>query len=264
VPAPRFRRGAALLGLAAIVASAAASRVATSPAAVTGAPTAVTGDVSDVHVDSAVLRGTVQPNGLQTSYHFEFGRGTRLSRSTRAQVVTGTAPVAISAPVARLAWGTEYRYRLVATNPAGSDAGEIRTFSSLDPRLGGEFTVRARIRRGGSPFHQRRGDVVRREYRFASHCPNALCPSVTLKRHGKRGVFGSGLDRRRAGVYAGVERFGGGWCDDGLRFKSRTRVFVRVIALDGDRARRVKGKLRPRVSGCVHGSERATFGGRRR
>jgi hypothetical protein len=250
--------------LAVIVASAAASRVASSPAAVTGAPTAVTGDVSDVHVDSAVLRGTVQPNGLPTSYHFEFGRGKRLLRSTRAQIVTGTAAVTVSAPVARLAWGTDYRYRLVATNAAGSDTGATKTFTSLDPRLGGGFTVRARIRRGGRPFHQRRGDVVRREYRFAAHCPGALCPSVTLKRRGKRGVFGSGLNRRGAGVYAGVERFGGGWCDDGLRFKSRTRVFVRVVALDGDRARRVKGTLRPRVSGCVRGSERATFGGRRR
>jgi hypothetical protein len=264
VPTPRFRRGAALLGLAVIAASAAASRVATSPAAVTGAPTAATGDVSDVHVDSAVLHGTVQPNGLATSYHFEFGRGNRLPRSTRAQVVTGTAPVAVSAPVARLAWGTGYRYRLVATNPAGSHTGETKTFTSLDPRLGGRFTVRARVRRGGRPFHQHRGDVVRRDYRFAAHCPGALCPSVTLKRRGKRGFFGSGLNRRRAGVYAGVERFGGGRCDDGLRFKSRTRVFVRVVALDGDRARRVKGKLRPRVSGCVHGSERATFGARRR
>src|SRR5262249_25428065 len=65
----------------------------------------------------ATLRGEIEPSGLETKYHFTYGRGESYDQNTPTQVLApGDGPVAIDAPVTGLAEGTEYHVRLIAEN----------------------------------------------------------------------------------------------------------------------------------------------------
>ena len=186
---------------------------------------------------------------------------------TRRQLKTlepGTAPVEVSGLARGLTFGTTYTYRLVATNDFGPATGAALQFTTIDPRLAGRFEMRVKVRHGGSVFRQHRGDVFSRDYRLETSCSGSRCPSLRVRREGQRGHFHAVLDRKRAGLYSGTERFDGGRCDNGLRFKSRVRLELRVVRVTGNSARRVEGALKPKVTGCVTGSERASFAGTRR
>jgi hypothetical protein len=226
-------------------------------------PTVTTGVASDLHTSSAVLNATVNPNGLPTTYEFEYGRTARYGSATsRANAGTGTTPVAVDARIDGLRPGTTYHFRIVASNEAGADAGADGTFTTLEPRVSGRFAVRLRIKGAGGVYGGRKGAVVHRTYGFDPTCSGSRCPTIHLVRRGQRGHFRSTLDRVRTGVYRGVERFGGGLCDNGLRFHSRAPIKVVAKRLRGDRATRIKGKVKVLVGGCAHGRERAPFKGR--
>ena len=226
-------------------------------------PTAATGPASDVHVGSARLTGTVTPNGLTTTYRFEYGRTAGYGSATRAtDAGSGTAPVRAVADVGGLAPGTVYHYRLVATNRLGTAFGADATVTTRDPRLRGRYRVRLRVAGGGAAFGERRGDVFHRTYRFRPRCQGPLCRAVKLKRRGRRGHFRSTLRRASSGVYTGTERFRRGRCDDGLTFHTAAPIRVAVKRTAGDRAARIRGKLRVRMRGCRSGGERARMRGR--
>ncbi len=95
----------------------------------TKAPVANTGAASSVIFNSATLNGTVNPNGLSTTYIFQWGRTTSYGFAT---VVTsagsGTGYVAASARITGLRFYTVYHYRLVATNSAGTTYGADQSF----------------------------------------------------------------------------------------------------------------------------------------
>jgi hypothetical protein len=116
-----------------------------SGAAAAGPPLVEATWVTGVTSSSAVLRAEIDPEGLNTHYHFEYltlaayeanleageepFAGAR--RASEAGIGGGTAPVPVSftliAPLNPLAPGTGYRYRAVAVNEAGSAAGPART-----------------------------------------------------------------------------------------------------------------------------------------
>ncbi|HEX4669369.1 MAG TPA: hypothetical protein VH275_05285 [Solirubrobacterales bacterium] len=89
--------------------------------------------VADVTSTSAVLRAEINPNGLATSYRFEYlteaaylagGESFAGAASTRsAGAGSGTAPLTVFASLANLAPTTAYRYRPVATNSAATTIG---------------------------------------------------------------------------------------------------------------------------------------------
>ncbi len=235
------------------------------PAADVGQPVVTTGDASRVGAASARLDGTVNPVGQPTTYHFQYGKGSAFAHSTAVKTAeAGITPVDVSALVQGLEFGTTYSYRVVATNAFGTATGAARQFTTLDPRLAGRFEMRVKVRGGGAAFHQHRGDAFRRDYRLDTSCSGPRCPSLRVRRQSQRGHFHAVLDRRGPGVYRGTERFDGGRCDNGLRFKSRVRIVLRVVRVKGNSARRVKGTLRPKVAGCVTGSEHASLSGSRR
>jgi len=95
-------------------------------------PTAMTGDATTVSQNQATLNGTVNPNGTQTNYVFQYGTTTAYGRtSSTASAGAGTAPVAASRNVTGLAPGTTYHYRIVATNTQKKqDVGLDRTFTT--------------------------------------------------------------------------------------------------------------------------------------
>jgi hypothetical protein len=252
-----IRRLAAVLATGAIVVAGVA-QVSAAPSA--SAPTAETGGPTDVTLHTATLHGTVNPNGAGTTYRFRYGRGTHLTQTTPVRSAGGgTAAVAVAARIGGLSWGRDYRYRLVAENANGSDEGQTREFRTHEPRPGGRYVVQLRVTSGGDPFGEHRGMRVQRTYRLRPRaCGGATCGSVRLNREGKRGHFRNVLEHRSRGVFKGTDRFRGR-CDNGLRFRSRAKTRLEVRGISGDRATALRGKLRVRARGCIHGSEKATL-----
>jgi phosphodiesterase/alkaline phosphatase D-like protein len=94
-------------------------------------PTVTTGTHSHVTDTSAVLHGSVNPNGSATTYVFEWGLTTAYGVDSVAHSAGhGTKAVAVTADATGLIPGTAYHYRLVATNAAGTTVGADRTFTS--------------------------------------------------------------------------------------------------------------------------------------
>src|SRR5438067_1127080 len=89
-----------------------------------GKPGVSTGKARSVSYSSAVLTGTVTPNGSNTSYYFQYGP-TRAygSQSAIADAGSGTHPVNVRIAIGGLQPITIYHYRLVAVNAAGASVG---------------------------------------------------------------------------------------------------------------------------------------------
>jgi hypothetical protein len=70
------------------------------------------------------FNGSVNPNGLATTYHFEYGTSTGYGQSTpNSSVAIGGNVVLVNAAVTGLTPGTLYHFRLVATNSGGPASG---------------------------------------------------------------------------------------------------------------------------------------------
>ena len=98
-------------------------------------PGTETGSATDVTETSAVLNGTINPFGLQTSYYFEYGTttayGSRIPAGIEAVAGGGRVPELFSRTITGLSPGTTYHFRLVATNSAGTAQGPDRTFTTI-------------------------------------------------------------------------------------------------------------------------------------
>jgi hypothetical protein len=124
-----------------------------------GPPRAATGGARAVRPTTATLTATVDPNGLATTYHFEYGTSAAYSsRTPEAGAGSGTRGTAVRAAVRGLAAATRYHYSIVATSPAGVTRGRDRTFTTLrtpravtaaaspnPARWGGSATVSGRV-----------------------------------------------------------------------------------------------------------------------
>lgn len=90
----------------------------------TAKPTVTTGTASSVLTTSAILAGTVDPNGSDTHYRFEYGTTSSYGKSTVSQDAGSVAGATqVTATVTGLKPNTAYLFRLVATNGAGSSTG---------------------------------------------------------------------------------------------------------------------------------------------
>ncbi len=130
--------------------------------------------------------------------------------------------------------------------------------------LDGEFRTTLRVKSGGKPFGQQRGDVVTRTWRFRERCrADAPCDRVKLMRKGREGRFGSALRRRGDASWRGVEEVRGR-CGDGRKFRSRAVIAVTAVDVNGGDVAEFTGSFKAKVKGCVHGKERAAMRGRLR
>lgn len=94
-------------------------------------PAVTTGSHSHVSDSTAVLHGTLNPNGSATTYFFQWGLTTAYGVDSVARSAGhGTKPVAVSITARALIPGTTYHYRLVATNGAGTTVGGDRAFTT--------------------------------------------------------------------------------------------------------------------------------------
>jgi hypothetical protein len=84
-------------------------------------PTVTTTDVSGVTTTQATLNGTVNPNGIEATYHFEYGTSTSYESSTYpGDAGTGKVTEPESYSIAGLQPGTTYDYRIVASSGTGT------------------------------------------------------------------------------------------------------------------------------------------------
>ncbi|HEX2096823.1 MAG TPA: S8 family serine peptidase [Solirubrobacterales bacterium] len=84
----------------------------------------------------AKLRGSINPGGVETKYHFEYGTttsyGTKVPLSAES-VGSGTSYVKVTKTVSGLQSGTEYHFRIVATNSKGTFQSPDRVFTTSLP-----------------------------------------------------------------------------------------------------------------------------------
>jgi hypothetical protein len=108
------------------------------------APGVETGAASSVGETEALLNGTIDAIGAQTTYHFDYGLtdayGSSVPTGTEASAGGGHLLHPVSRTITGLAPGTTYHYRLVASNAAGTTEGADRTFTTAGP---GAFPQRA-------------------------------------------------------------------------------------------------------------------------
>lgn len=97
-------------------------------------PTVVASYVEDLQDTSARLRGVIDPHGLQTDYHFEYGTDpdelTDHAPVPDGDVGSGNVAVAVGEAVGGLEPATTYYFQLVAISGAGTTAGPQRSFTT--------------------------------------------------------------------------------------------------------------------------------------
>jgi sugar lactone lactonase YvrE len=91
-------------------------------------PEVSSGAASAVSHTSATIEGSINPNGLATSYTVELGTNTSYGTSLFGSIGTTTEPVRLE--LQNLAPGTTYHYRLVATNEDGATVGTDVAFAT--------------------------------------------------------------------------------------------------------------------------------------
>jgi outer membrane protein assembly factor BamB len=100
----------------------------------TGRPFVGNSGAGAITNNSANLSGTLNPNGLPTTYHFEYGTSPAYGSQTSDQSAgSGTTDQQVSASLPSLAPHTTYHLRLVATNAGGTTQGQDRTFNTDSP-----------------------------------------------------------------------------------------------------------------------------------
>lgn len=98
---------------------------------VAGSPFVNTNSSVAITDNTAVMAGSVNPNGAFTSYLYEYGKTTALGNKSNTQTI-GSGFEFISAPayITGLTKDTTYYYRIVAQNKFGSEAGKQSFFTT--------------------------------------------------------------------------------------------------------------------------------------
>ena len=96
----------------------------------TGTPVVTTNPATNVTSSSATLNGSLDPHGLTTSVHFQYGTTTSYGSTTPMQSHTGNTYLNISANISGLSASHVYHFRIVATNSAGTKVGSDKTFTT--------------------------------------------------------------------------------------------------------------------------------------
>lgn len=102
--------------------------------AVTALPIVTTVGVNAITASSASLVGSVNPNGLATSWWFTYGTTQAMGTVTATVGAgAGTTPVTVGAPLVGLTPNTLYYFALVGTNVGGTVLGAQLSFTPAAP-----------------------------------------------------------------------------------------------------------------------------------
>jgi autotransporter-associated beta strand protein len=92
-------------------------------------PSAITGAAIAVTDTSAILEGSVLPNGRATVF-FQYGPTPAYGSATPGQDISGTVPLTIQAPLSGLSQETTYHFRIGITTGAGTIFGQDMVFTT--------------------------------------------------------------------------------------------------------------------------------------
>jgi hypothetical protein len=107
-------------------------------------PEVITDPASEVEVTQATLKGRVNPNGLATTYYFQYGETTSYGSSTTEEHAgTGKSLVSEHATITNMVPGTTYHDRLVATSVAGTSYGADEEVTPTADEPSSRWTARA-------------------------------------------------------------------------------------------------------------------------
>jgi hypothetical protein len=101
-----------------------------------GRPLVVTEPATNVTLNGATLRGSVNPFGLSTTFYFQWGATTAYGNripATDQSAGNGTGAQAVSQDLAGLTPGTTVHYRVVAANSFGTVFANDQSFTTLVP-----------------------------------------------------------------------------------------------------------------------------------
>ena len=95
-------------------------------------PTAATEPATSVGSSSATLNGTVNPEGHEAHYSFEYGTEEYNYSNSTPELSTGngSSPVKVTGAVTGLSPGTTYHYRIIVDGETGIVAGADHTFTT--------------------------------------------------------------------------------------------------------------------------------------
>ena len=99
----------------------------------TGPPVVITNPATNVTTSSATFNGSVDPHGLTTTVHFQYGTTTSYGHTTAIQSKTGNTYQNVAANISGLTASTTYHFRIVATNSGGTSYGTDQTFTTPSP-----------------------------------------------------------------------------------------------------------------------------------
>src|ERR1044071_3628380 len=175
-----------------------------------GAPEVSATWVSTVGTSTANLRGEVDPNGISTTYRFEytteanslakgFTGASKAPVGSEPGIGAGEDPVGVVQHIGGLAIDSSYRYRLIATNSSGSDTGPTRR---LHPdAITTPFTLPdSRAWEMVSPIDKNGGDVAHPEALLGGGVIQAAAQGGALT-YGSATSFGSGQGSTVASQY---------------------------------------------------------------
>ena len=92
-------------------------------------PDVITDPANIISSTSAILNGTLNPNGASSWYYFEYGKITAYGSTTPAKSIgSGKEPLKAREDVSELDPGTTYHCRIVGVNSAGKTYGNDSTF----------------------------------------------------------------------------------------------------------------------------------------
>jgi hypothetical protein len=90
---------------------------------------------TNVSSGGATLNGSVNPNGQDTSYSFDWGTTASFGHTTPSTSAgAGTASKPVSAAIAGLSPGTTYHFKAVAISAAGTSTGADESFTTGTPK----------------------------------------------------------------------------------------------------------------------------------
>jgi hypothetical protein len=184
------------LAAALALAACATALVCSAAAGAVTRPTVSTGGAHEVSYGSAVLSGSINPNGTDTSYYFQYGVTKAYGGQTAiADAGSGVHSVTVRLPIAGLQPLTVYHYRLVAVNKAGASIGadasllttkvplSLQILSSPNPILfGGTITVQGTL--SGTGNGNRAVILQASAFPFTAGFQNLGNPELTLANGG--------------------------------------------------------------------------------
>lgn len=132
------------VSLIVIVAAGASAAVAGAATGTSPPPSATTGKPLFLRADTAIVSGTVNPRGSDTTVHFEFGAGDGYGyyrTSKFVDVGSGGAPVPIRVRTDGFIANQTYHYRIVASSSAGTMHGSDRSFTTPPPTVLSKFSI---------------------------------------------------------------------------------------------------------------------------